>query len=63
MDEVGRKASNPMFANSARLKVLNKYIDPVAAKSGKGIYKDPAATLKKNEPEVLERDLGANFFG
>lgn len=63
MDEVGSKASNPVFANAARLRVLNKYLDPVAAKTGRGVFKDPAATMKKNEPEVLERDLGADFFG
>ncbi len=61
MEEAGRRASNPVFARTARLKILNSYIDPDSVKTGKGMYKDPAATVKPKEPEV--QDLGANFFG
>jgi hypothetical protein len=61
MDEAGHKASNPTFARAARIRVFNRYIHPEQA-SGKGVYKDPVVTVK-SEPEVQERDLGANFFG
>jgi hypothetical protein len=63
MDEAGARASNPAFARAARIRVFNRYIFPGEANSAKGVFKDPAVTVKSKEPEVQEKDLGADFFG
>lgn len=63
MDEAGEKASNPSFARAARLRVWNRYMDPESFKSGRGVFKDPMGHVSKTEPEVLEQDLGSDFFG
>lgn len=61
MDEASSKASNPSFAHAARVRVLKRYIDP--ENSVTGVFKDPAASAAKKEPEVQEQELGVNFFG
>jgi hypothetical protein len=61
MDMASKGASNQIFADSARRRVWNKYMDP--QNSTVGVFKDPAAKATKKEPSVQETELGADFFG